>query len=143
MIDPQSVISYGKDLFGLLNFIKGIVGSEVISAYCRWDATKVEGSNKIDVQRIETEAKEVFWFNVTPIDNYVFVHFPLNGNGCEEIIGTIDNNPLADPNYWRWVQQSKSGTIVSGDYVPPNAKVDFVVVGYKPKAITRHLSNVA
>lgn len=141
MIDIPTGISLAKDAFGLINFVKGLVGSDVISAYYRWDTTKVHGSNKIVVELIKSEKDEVFWFNVRPTEDYAFIHFPLNDSGCEELIGTEVDYQLPDPNYWRWVQSARSGTIVGGNYIPPNAKVDFVVVGYKPKAITKYLSS--
>jgi hypothetical protein len=143
MMDFASGVSLTKDTFQFLNFLKGIVGSDVISAYFRYDATKVEGSSKIEVELIKTETDEVFWFTVTPIEDYIFIRFPLNDSGCEERIGTVKDEILPNPNYWRWVQAARSGTIVDGSHEPANAKVDFVVVGYKPKAIIKHLSSNA
>ena len=90
-----------------------------------------------------TERNEIFWFSVEPIQDYIFIRFPLNANGCEEIIGIKSGEELPDPAYWRWVQAARSGTIVDGSHAPPNAKVDFVVVGYKPKAIINHLNATA
>ncbi len=140
-MDIPTGISLAKDAFGLINFVKGLVGSEVVSAYYRWDTTKVHGSEKIVVELIKSDQDDMFWFNVKPIEDYVFIHFPLNDAGCEELIGTEVGATLPDPNYWRWVQSARSGTIVGGNNTPPNAKVDFVVVGYKPKAITKYLSS--
>lgn len=142
-MDIESGVSMGKELFSFLNFLKGIVGSEIVSAYFRYDTTRVYGSDKIKVILHKTGKKEVFWFNVDTLDDYVFVRFPINDAGCEEIIGTVGGAVLPDPNIWRWVQSARSGTIVSGNYEPPNAKVDFVVVGYKPKAVIHYLSNGA
>ena len=134
-------ISFGKDIFQFLQFLKGIVGTDIISAYFRYDATKVEGDSDIEVELHKSENDEVFWFNVKPKDAYVFVRFPLNSAGCEEEIGTLSENPLPNPNYWRWVQSARSGTIVGGNSSNLNAQVDFVVVGYKPKAVIKYLTS--
>jgi len=142
-MDFTSGVSLTKDTFQFLNFLKGIVGSDVISAYFRYDATKVEGSSKIEVELIKTDADEVFWLTVNPTEDYTFIRFPLNDSGCEERIGTVNGEILPNPNYWRWVQAARSGTIVDGRHDPANAKVDFVVVGYKPKAIIKHFSSNA
>ena len=49
-----------------------------------------------------------------------------------------ESNP--DSRYWRWVALPMSGVIMGGNYTPPNAKVDFMVIGYKPKAVIKHFS---
>ena len=133
-------MAVGKGVFQFLSFLKGIVGVGIISSYFRFDGTRVEGSSKINVELIKSEDKKIFWLNVSPIDSYVFVRFAINDGGCEELIGTEKGEVYPNPNYWRWVEAARSGTIVGGNYQPPNAKVDFVIVGYKPKAITKHLS---
>ncbi len=143
MMNFTSGISITKDIFQFLNFLKGIVGSDVISAYFRYDATRVKGSSKIKVKLHTTETNEVFWFTVKPIEDYIFIRFPLNDSGCEERIACVNDEILPDPNYWRWVQAARTGTIVNGTHEPANAKVDFIVVGYKPKAIIKHLSRNA
>ena len=141
MMEIASGVSLVKDLFQFLKFLKGVAGAGVISAYFKYDATKIEGSSEIDVDLIKTDKNEIFWFTVKAVDDYIFIRFPLNDSGCEEIIGTVDGEVLPNPNCWRWVQAARSGTIVDGRYRPPNAKVDFAVVGYKPKAIIKYLSS--
>ena len=106
MIGISEGFSLAKDTFSFLNFLKGVVGSDIISAYYRWDTTKVDGSSKTDVELIKSDKDEVFWFNVAPLEDYIFIRFPLNSNGCEEIIGSVDGHALPDPNYWRWVRVS-------------------------------------
>ena len=141
--EVASGASLTKDFFQYLNFLKGVVGADIISSYHRYDGTKVEGSNKIDIELSTTKSPEVFYFNVKPVNNYVFVRFPLNSAGCEEEIATVKGQVLPDPNIWRWMQSARSGVIVGGQYVPPNAKVDFVVVGYRPKALIKYLTSNA
>jgi hypothetical protein len=136
-------ISIGKDAFGFLTFVKGIVGADVISGYYRWDGTLVDGSKDIKVEKHTTEIDSIFWLNVKPLQDYAFIRLPINGNGCEEIHGFVDENPLSDPSFWRWVSCARSGTIVSGGQDPVNAKVDFVVVGYRPKALIKYFSGGA
>ena len=140
-MDIASGMAIGKGLFELLRFVKGVAGSGVVSAYFRYDTTKIYGSEKIIVSLNKSDRDEVFWLNVEPIDEYVFVRFPINDAGCEELIGTVVGEVLPNPAYWRWVQSARSGTIVGGNFTPANAKVDFVVVGYKPKAIIQYLSS--
>lgn len=135
MSDVASGLSIGKDIFQFFGFLNSVAGADVISAYFRFDSTRIYGSERIVVQLNTTEIPEVFWLNVEPIDDYVFVRFPINDSGCEEIIGTVVGEKFADPNYWRWVQKARSGTIVGGGSNPANSKVDFVIVGYRPKAI--------
>lgn len=129
-----------KDIFGFLTYLKSIIGAEVIAAYFKWDSTHISGSKEIKVETHKAEKDSIFWLFVQPMRDYIFIRFPLNGNGCEEIIGTVKDAVYSDPSYWRWVQNARSGTIVDGGSEPPNAKVDFVVVGYKPDAIIKHLS---
>jgi len=138
--EATSIASLTKDFFQFLNFIKGVAGTDVISSYHRFDGNRVDGSSKIDVEMIKTENDEAFYLTVKPLKDYIFVRFPLNSSGCEEEIATLNGETYPDPNVWRWMQSARSGTIVGGQYTPPNAKVDFVVVGYKPKALTNYLS---
>lgn len=143
MIDVAGVISLGKDLFQFITFLKGIVGADIISGYFKFDGTLIHGSKKIKVELNKTGRSDVFWFNVAALDDYVFVRFPINSSGVEELIGKVVGEQLPDPIYWRWVTKAQSGTIVGGNYNPPNTKIDFVVVGYKPKAVIKHLSSGA
>ena len=138
-----SGVSLTKDFFQYLNFLRGVVGADVISSYHRYDGTKVEGAKQIEIELSPTEKDEVFYFNVKPLHDYVFVRFPLNSAGCEEEIATVKGQALPDPNIWRWMQSARSGTLVDGRYRPPNVKVDFVVVGYRPKALIKYLASNA
>lgn len=125
-----------KDLFGFLSWIKSIAGSDVISAYFRFHGTRVSGSEKVDIEMHTTDNEEVSWLSVIEIENYAFVRFPINAAGCSESIGSIEGQ-YPDPRYWRWIPNPSPGVIVSGDYQAPNAKVDFIVVGFRPDAIVK------
>lgn len=144
MTDPISTISGGikitETVFDKLNFIKNIAEANVISAYCKFDGNKVEGHKNITVELIKTETPEVFWLKVVSLEDYAFVHIPINDSGVHELIGTIKGETYADTNIWRWVAKPEPNVIVGGNYTPPNAKVDFIVVGYRPKALVKHFS---
>ena len=152
MTDPLTVIGTtfslaGNVLQGLrgLDFVRGLVGANVISAYFRHDGTRIEGDEKINVERIPSESGNVLWFHVKQIDDYAFVRFPLSGSGIEELLATTNDDesedePLPDAMYWRWVARARTGTIVGGQDDPPSVRVDFVVIGYRPKAILKHFS---
>lgn len=135
--------SLTKDFFQFLNFLRGVVGADIISSYHRYDGAKVEGAKQIEIELSTTENAEVFYFNVKPLDDYIFVRFPLNSAGCEEEIATVKDQVLPDPNIWRWMQSARSGILIDGRYRAPNAKVDFVVVGYRPKALIKYLASNA
>ena len=53
--------SLTKDFFQFLNFLRGVVGADVISSYHRYDGTKVEGTEKIEIELLKTEKEEVFF----------------------------------------------------------------------------------
>lgn len=132
----QGSVGLAKDLFGFLSWIKNIAGSDVISAYFLFDGHKVSGSESINIEMHKTSSEKIFWLSVKNINDYVFVRFPINDSGCYELIGQKEGE-YPDPKYWRWVPTPKRGVLVDGNFEPPNAKVDFIVVGYKPDAIIK------
>ena len=78
---------------------------------------------------------------MTPLEDYAFMRIPVVDSGVHELLGLVagEENPNAD--YWRWIATTRPGVIVGGQKDTPNAKVDFVVVGYRPKAIAKHFSS--
>lgn len=145
MPDPISTISGGLSIAGsivqFLDFIKNIAGSDVISGYFKFDGTKVEGSDKIVIELHPVEeCKEVFWLSVRSFEDYAFVRIPINESCVHELIGTEGGEKLPNPRYWRWVAKPRPNVIVGGNYTPPNVKMDFIVIGYRPKAIIKHFS---
>jgi len=145
MADPISIISGGMSIadgiMQFLDFIKGLAGSEVISAYFKYDGTKVEGSDKIVIElHPNDDCPEVFWLSVKSIEDYAFVRFPINDTCVHELIGTEAEKKLPDPRYWRWVAKPRPNVIVGGNHNPPNAMMDFIVIGYRPKAIIKYFS---
>lgn len=145
MVDPISAISgsvaIGQNIFSFLGYIKNLATSDVISAYFRWDGTLAEGSGKIEIEKHTEEASpETWWYSVKPLSEYTFVRIPLTASGIQELLGLVSGEINHDSCYWRWVALPNPGVIVGGNYTPPNAKVDFIIIGYKPKAIIKHFS---
>ena len=125
-----------------LTFVRNLAESNVASAYFRYDGTRVDGSDKIEIElHSQTEQPEAFWLRVKPLDDYVFVRVPINASGVQELIGTIKGDALPDPSYWRWVALPSPNVLVGGNYVAPTAKVDFIIIGYRPKAVLKHFSS--
>ena len=145
MSDPISVISSSftttESFVKFFDSIKSIAGSNVISGYFKYDGTKVEGSDKIVIEvHSDEKCKEVFWLSVQALDDYAFVRMPINESCVHELIGIVDGKKLPNPRYWRWVAKPRPNVIVGGNYTPPNVKMDFIVIGYRPKAIIKHFS---
>lgn len=83
----------------------------------------------------------VWWFSVKESPGYSFVRIPLIQSGVYELLGMIEGEANPDARYWRWVAQVRQGVIIGGGTEPPNAKVDFIIVGYRPRALIKHFSS--
>ena len=64
-----SVISGGiqvaKSGWAFLEYLRSVAGADVISAYFRYDGTRVEGSTKVEVELHAVEGQSsVWWFSV-------------------------------------------------------------------------------
>lgn len=141
MVD-LSTISTGfglaKSGWTLLEFLRSIAGSDVIGAYFKHDGKLIEGSDRIKIERLETEDDPaVWWFSVTPVDDYSFLREPVTPSCALEIVGQVKGEAQPDSRYWRWIAPTLPGRIYGGDS-PPNLKVDFLVFGYRPKALLKH-----
>lgn len=135
-------VSLGKNLFELLGSLKKIVGANVISAYFRYDGTRVEGSEKIEIEleRPNDNPDVAVWFlRVKPVSDYVFIRYPLVESCAHELVATIMGEKQPTAEWWRWVAPVLPGRIYGGTE-PPNLKVDFLVFGYKPKALIKQFS---
>lgn len=146
--DPISAISGGvsiaQGLMQFVGYVRGIAGSNVISGYFKWDGTRIEGSDKIEVERHPSGNDEaVWWFSVKELSGYVFLRMPLIESCTHELVGLVEGEKNPDARYWRWVAQERQGVIVGGQKQPPNLKVEFVVIGYRPKALIKHFSETA
>ena len=95
------------------------------------------------MQRIDLELHplqdrpDVWWYSAA------FERLPVTDSGVVEILDRPDDrNP--DARFWRWIANQAPG-VVRGSVGPgpafdPNANVDFVVVGYSPKALVEHFA---
>ena len=83
----------------------------------------------------------MWWYEVEELEGYTFIRMPVIESCASELIGQKEGESNPDARFWRWVAPVKQGVIYSGDYVAPNLKVEFIVVGYKPKALIDHLTS--
>jgi hypothetical protein len=131
-------IQIGKSGWAFLEYLRSVAGADVISAYFRYDGTRVEGSDKVEVELHPVEGQpSVWWFSVKPFSDYTFVRESVNPSCAYEIVGQVVGEALPDSRYWRWVAPTLPGRIYGGSE-PPNLKVDFLVFGYRPKALLKH-----
>ncbi|MBM3746130.1 MAG: hypothetical protein FJW34_10055 [Acidobacteria bacterium] len=143
MIDISSIsggLSVAKSVYQALEFIRGIAGASVVAAYFRYDGTRVEGSDKVETEIHRAENNETeWWYSVKPLEDYVFVRVPVVESCAHELIGHVVGEPIPDAKYWRWVAPVLPGRLYGGEAV--NLKVDFLVFGYKPKALIKHFAS--
>jgi len=143
MIDISSIsggLSVAKSVYQALEFIRGIAGASVVAAYFRYDGTRVEGSDKVETEIHRAENNETeWWYLVKPLEDYVFVRVPVVESCAHELIGHVVGEPIPDAKYWRWVAPVLPGRLYGGEAV--NLKVDFLVFGYKPKALIKHFAS--
>ena len=141
VIDPSLItggLSIAKSVYQALEFVRGLADSAVISAYFRPDGTRVEGSPKIEVQIHRNDDVTIWWYSIKPVDDYVFVRVPVVESCTHELAGKEESSPVPDARYWRWIAPVLPGRIYGGDAT--NINVDFLVFGYKPKALIKHFS---
>ncbi len=111
----------------------------MISSYFRYDCTNVEGAQDIIVKLLpDKKDKAIWWYNVELIDEYIFIRTPVIESCAHEMVGTKEGEEQPDAEYWRWVAPTLPGRIYGGE--PVNLKVDFLIYGYKPKALIKHFS---
>lgn len=147
MIDVTSIadgFNLAKGVYGALEFIKKNAGSDIISAYFRYDGTRVEGDSNIEIQLHPNEKNPAEWFySVKTVADYVFVRTPVIESCAHELVGTLEGELQPNALYWRWIAPVLPGLIYvrTGENYPPNLKVDFLVFGYKPKALIKYFSS--
>ncbi len=81
----------------------------------------------------------MWWFSVKENPEYVFLRMPIIESCAHELVGRLKEEKNPDSRYWRWVAPVPPGAIVGGDH--PNLKANFIVVGYRPKALIKHFSS--
>lgn len=143
MIDISTIsggLSIAKSIYQALEFIRGIADSGVIAAYFHHDGTRIHGSDKIQIDLHHDEKSDtVWWYSVKPIEDYAFVRVPVVESCAHELVGHVVGEPVPDARYWRWIAPVLPGRIYGGEAV--NLKVEFLVFGYKPKALIKHFSS--
>ena len=145
MPDPISVISGGvsivQGLWQFLGFVRTVTGADVISAYFNWDGTRLEGNEQVVVEKDPDADDHSWWFHVRDDLDYVYLRFPVVDSCAHELVGTLSGQSNPDARYWRWVAPVPPGAIAGGRR--PNLAVNFVVVGYRPKALVSYFSSTA
>lgn len=91
--------------------------------------TKIRGDIDVNVQVHPVSGTQIFFFEVTPIQDYTFLRYPVNPGGVVEDLGVLNNEKLA--TYFRYVGNS---TVSTGGQ--PNVIVPFIVYGYLTSALT-------
>lgn len=146
MVDPISTISGGmsiaKGTFDFLNFVRGITGSDVIAALFYAEGKRTDGSNKIEVEKLPSGSRaDIWWYTVKEVPGYVFDRIPLTASCVMEEAGYITDEQNPNANRWRWRGFERRGDLYNGTNDPPNIKVSFIVVGYKPKALLKYFTS--
>lgn len=135
----SSVIGLTKSVYQALDFLRGVADSGVIAAYFRYDCTRVYGSDRIEIEmHPDEERNTVWWYSVKSLEDYVFIRVPVVESCAYELAGQEKDKPLPDAKFWRWVAPALPGRIYGG--TPVNIMVDFLVFGYRPKALIKYFS---
>lgn len=137
-----NIVSLAQAGFGFLDYVKQVAGTDVIAGLFKWDSTLVEGSEQIKL-KIEYDGDDgaKWWYYVQPLEDYTFVRFPTINSGLFEQLGYAEGASNPEAIYWRWTAYPPPGVIVGGNSKFNNAKVDLVVIGYRPKALIKYFSN--
>lgn len=129
-------IGLAKTGFDVLSFVRGLSEENTISAFFSWDGTRLHGDDRLTVERHHIEDDESVWFySVDGPAEFEFRRFPAV-DSVVELLGTKVGEMSPDARFWRWVGNTLPGRIYGG--TAASVKVDFVVVGFKPKALVDH-----
>ena len=133
--------SLGQATLQFLGVVRKIAGADVIAAYFSATGTRLHGDEVIEVQvHTSNDGADIWWFQVTDIAEYSFTRLAVGADAAIEQFGAQVGAKNVDPRYWRWIGPVLPGRIHGGG-VPSNALVEFVVLGYKPKALIAHFSS--
>ena len=135
----QSVLSSAVNALQLITEVKKLTGSKPNAPLFEWDGsevTRVHGSEQVQIEtHTDEKASGVTWFSVREKDDYMVLRFPVIESSAQELVASVSGEESPDTRFWRWVARPREGVIVGGNYVPPNLKMQFVVIGYKPKEL--------
>ena len=148
-MEEIEILQYGlsgaSKVLRLIDDIKKLTGSKPIASLFEWDGTEVKRLHGSELVEIETHPDEkaagVTWFSVMERDDYTFLRFPVIESSVQELVGWVSGEDSPDARYWRWVSRPREGVIVGANYDPPNLKIQFVVIGYKPKELIDSISS--
>lgn len=120
-----------SDVISLIDFFDKTKHSvSTKSALFRWDGTKIEGDNEIQIVLSSDPNNSKIWFyKVKDINPYVFVYMPVIPS-LFIAYGVASGEKNPDAKFFRFVASPMSKFTSGGE---ENVKVDFIVVGYKPK----------
>ena len=129
-----------SDAIALYSLIRDIYRGrklKIVAALFDWEATRLEGDERVNVQfNREEEAHpdivhgtpDRWWYCVEPFDNYQFIRIPVNAGGVIEDLGRLRDDSNCSADYFRYVAVPDGrlrGSI-------PNVKVTFMIFGYRP-----------
>lgn len=124
-----------QGIIDLVDRLRAIGGSDVLSAYFDSEGKRIHGSEKVVVQVIKSQTEStIWWYTIIPQEGYEFIRFPVIN--AIELCGTRTDETNPDAKYWRWVSNAEPGRLFTD--LPATLRVNFVVVGYKPKALIDH-----
>lgn len=107
----------------------------VISAMFSHDGKFIAGDRRIKVKKIPVKGRTDMWFyRVDPLDDYIFIHFPVNPGAVYIDNGKLSGESNPDARLFRYVGNPLAHFESGGS---PNVKVDFIVVGYKAKDLLK------
>lgn len=104
--------------------------ASVVTKSALFDSTgaRIHGSEDINVRvHQDADSAKDCWYSIEQIADYEFLRFPLNPSGVVEALATED---CTHDTYFRYVAVSHPPLRPSQS--PPQARVKFMVVGYRP-----------
>jgi len=131
----ETGIGLGKSALEFIKLVRGITNTDVISAMFDAKGKYLHGSTEIKLDIIEGKNASEWWFTVQYLKEYSFIRFPVIESVAEEMVGLEIGSLNPDSKYWRYIAKGTSSTIRGGDF--PNILVEFLVFGYKPKALLK------
>lgn len=134
-------ISTVTDGLRLLAFVRGITGSDIISALFDADGNRTDGSELIEVTNIAGPDENVWWYVVKDVPDYTFTRIALIPSRVQEIAGCVAGEKNPNALYWRWIAMEPQGVLIDNGQNSPNIRVNFMIIGYKPKALMKHFSS--
>lgn len=125
----------------LIEFMRGLTGTDIISALFDAEGKRTSGSELIEVVNIPGHDDSVWWYAVKDVPDYIFIRMALIPSCVQEIAGRVAGEKNPNATYWRWIATERQGLIADDSQSPPNIRVSFIVIGYKPKALMKHFSS--